>query len=92
VVLRPRYLPSFLSSARLPVQMISISNLVSRPSAEDLSMMPIAFASGARFSAGAGSLPVTERLMDRVISLPMHSDLNGATQDHIIAAVASYKA
>jgi hypothetical protein len=53
VVLRPRYLPSFLSSARLPVQMISISNLVSRPSAEDLSMMPIAFFSGARFSAGA---------------------------------------
>jgi dTDP-4-amino-4,6-dideoxygalactose transaminase len=46
----------------------------------------------ARFSAGAGSLPVTERLMDRVISLPMHSDLNGATQDHIIAAVASYRA
>ena len=45
----------------------------------------------ARFSAGPGSLPVTESLKDRVISLPMHSDLDAATQDHIIAAVAGFK-
>jgi dTDP-4-amino-4,6-dideoxygalactose transaminase len=45
----------------------------------------------ARFSSGPGSLPVTERLMERVISLPMHSDLDEATQDRIIAAVASFR-
>jgi dTDP-4-amino-4,6-dideoxygalactose transaminase len=28
--------------------------------------------------------------MDRVISLPMHADLDEATQDRIIAAVASF--
>jgi dTDP-4-amino-4,6-dideoxygalactose transaminase len=44
-----------------------------------------------RFPQGAGGLPVTERLKDRVLSLPMHSDLDEATQDRIIAAVASYK-
>ena len=44
----------------------------------------------ARFSRGPGSLPVTERLMDRVISLPMHADLDAATQDTIVAAVASF--
>lgn len=44
-----------------------------------------------RFSAGEGSLPVTERLKDRVISLPMHSDLDAATQERIIDAVASFK-
>ncbi len=43
------------------------------------------------FPQGAGGLPVTERLKDRVISLPMHSDLDEATQDRIIAAVASFK-
>lgn len=46
----------------------------------------------ARFSYGPGSLPVTERLKDRVISLPMHADLDAPTQDRIIAAVASFKA
>ncbi|MFA4950255.1 DegT/DnrJ/EryC1/StrS family aminotransferase [Brevundimonas sp.] len=45
----------------------------------------------ARFSAGEGSLPVTERLKDRVISLPMHSDLDAPTQGRIIDAVASFK-
>jgi dTDP-4-amino-4,6-dideoxygalactose transaminase len=45
----------------------------------------------ARFSRGLGSLPVTERLMERVISLPMHADLDEATQDRIIAAVASFR-
>jgi dTDP-4-amino-4,6-dideoxygalactose transaminase len=44
----------------------------------------------ARFSKGPGSLPVTERLKGRVLSLPMHSDLDEATQDTIIAAVASF--
>jgi len=43
------------------------------------------------FPQGAGGLPVTERLKDRVLSLPMHSDLDEATQDRIIAAVASFK-
>lgn len=45
----------------------------------------------AKFPQGAGGLPVTERLKDRVLSLPMHSDLDEATQDRIIAAVASFK-
>lgn len=44
------------------------------------------------FPRGAGGLPVTERLKDVVISLPMHSDLDAQTQDRIIAAVASFKA
>ena len=44
------------------------------------------------YPRGAGGLPVTERLKDVVISLPMHSDLDAATQDRIIAAVASFKA
>lgn len=44
-----------------------------------------------RFPRGEGGLPVTERLKDRVISLPMHADLDEATQDKVIAAVASYK-
>lgn len=44
-----------------------------------------------RFPRGAGGMAVTERLKDRVISLPMHSDLDEATQDRIIAAVASFK-
>jgi dTDP-4-amino-4,6-dideoxygalactose transaminase len=45
----------------------------------------------ARFSKGPGSLPVTERLKERVLSLPMHSDLDEATQDTIIAAVAGFR-
>ena len=45
----------------------------------------------AKFPHGAGGLPVTERLKDRVLSLPMHADLDAATQDRIIAAVASFK-
>lgn len=44
------------------------------------------------YPRGPQGLPVTERLMQRVISLPMHSDLDEATQDRIIAAVASFKA
>ena len=42
------------------------------------------------YPRGPQGLPVTERLKDRVISLPMHSDLDEATQDRIIAAVASF--
>lgn len=45
----------------------------------------------ARFSAGPGSLPITERLKETVISLPMHADLDEATQDRIVAAVAGFK-
>lgn len=44
----------------------------------------------ARFPQGAGGLPVTERLKDEVLSLPMHADLDEATQDRIVAAVASF--
>ncbi|GLK48689.1 aminotransferase DegT [Brevundimonas intermedia] len=44
-----------------------------------------------RFPHGAGGLPITERLKDVVLSLPMHADLDEATQDKVIAAVASYK-
>ena len=44
------------------------------------------------FPRGEGGLPVTERLKDVVISLPMHADLDAATQAKIIAAVAGYKA
>jgi UDP-2-acetamido-2-deoxy-ribo-hexuluronate aminotransferase len=44
----------------------------------------------ARFPQGAGGLPVTERLKDVVISLPMHADLDEATQDRVIEAVASF--
>lgn len=43
------------------------------------------------YPRGAGGLPVTERLKDVVISLPMHSDLDAATQDRIVAAVAGFK-
>ncbi|RYG17243.1 MAG: DegT/DnrJ/EryC1/StrS aminotransferase family protein, partial [Caulobacteraceae bacterium] len=43
------------------------------------------------FPRGAGGLPVTERLKDVVISLPMHADLDEATQDRVVAAVASFK-
>jgi dTDP-4-amino-4,6-dideoxygalactose transaminase len=34
-----------------------------------------------------GGLPVSERLADEVISLPMHAYLDAATQDRIVAAV-----
>jgi dTDP-4-amino-4,6-dideoxygalactose transaminase len=39
------------------------------------------------FPIAAGGLPVTERLADEVISLPMHAYLDVATQDRIIGAV-----
>jgi dTDP-4-amino-4,6-dideoxygalactose transaminase len=41
----------------------------------------------ADFPRGPGGLPVTEDVMNRVISLPMHPYLDEATQDRIIAAV-----
>ena len=44
-----------------------------------------------RFPQGAGGLPVTERIRDRVISLPMHADLDEAAQDRIVDAVASFE-
>ncbi|MBN8529510.1 MAG: DegT/DnrJ/EryC1/StrS aminotransferase family protein [Caulobacterales bacterium] len=43
------------------------------------------------YPRGPQGLPQTERLKDVVISLPMHADLDEATQDRIIAAVASFK-
>ncbi len=43
------------------------------------------------YPRGPQGLPETERLMKVVISLPMHADLDEATQDRIIAAVASFK-
>jgi dTDP-4-amino-4,6-dideoxygalactose transaminase len=40
------------------------------------------------FPIAEGGLPVSEKLADDVISLPMHAYLDRATQDRIIAAVA----
>lgn len=40
-----------------------------------------------RFPAADGGLPVSERLADEVISLPMHAYLEPAVQDRIVAAV-----
>ncbi|MDO1559342.1 DegT/DnrJ/EryC1/StrS aminotransferase family protein [Brevundimonas sp. 2R-24] len=39
---------------------------------------------------GAGGLPVTEAKADVVLALPMHADLDEATQDRIIDAVRSF--
>jgi dTDP-4-amino-4,6-dideoxygalactose transaminase len=39
------------------------------------------------FPVADGGLPVSERLSDDVISLPMHAYLDAATQDRVIAAV-----
>jgi dTDP-4-amino-4,6-dideoxygalactose transaminase len=39
------------------------------------------------YPVAEGGLPVSERLADEVISLPMHAYLDEATQDRIIAAV-----
>ena len=39
---------------------------------------------------GAGGLPVTEALAGTVLALPMHSYLDEATQDRIIAAVRGF--
>jgi UDP-2-acetamido-2-deoxy-ribo-hexuluronate aminotransferase len=44
----------------------------------------------ARFPLGPGGLPVTEAKAEAVISLPMHPDLDEATQDRIIAAVLAF--
>jgi dTDP-4-amino-4,6-dideoxygalactose transaminase len=44
----------------------------------------------AHFPQGAGGLPVTEALAGTVLALPMHSYLDEATQDRIIAAVRGY--
>jgi dTDP-4-amino-4,6-dideoxygalactose transaminase len=44
----------------------------------------------AHFPRGAGGLPVTEALAGTVLALPMHSYLDEATQDRIIAAVRGY--
>jgi dTDP-4-amino-4,6-dideoxygalactose transaminase len=40
-----------------------------------------------QFPVAAGGVPVSERLSEEVISLPMHAYLDEATQDRIIAAV-----
>ena len=40
-----------------------------------------------RFPCADGGLPVTDRIADEVISLPMHAYLDEPTQDRIIAAV-----
>ena len=39
------------------------------------------------FPVADGGVPVSERLTEEVISLPMHAYLDEATQDRIIAAV-----
>jgi len=45
----------------------------------------------AGFARGAGGLPVTELIRERVISLPMHADLDEATQDRVVEAVAGFE-
>ena len=40
-----------------------------------------------RFPVAEGGAPVSERMAEEVISLPMHAYLDEATQDRIIAAV-----
>ena len=40
-----------------------------------------------RYPVADGGLPVSERLAEEVISLPMHAYLDAAVQDRIIAAV-----
>ncbi|HEX8569418.1 MAG TPA: DegT/DnrJ/EryC1/StrS aminotransferase family protein [Caulobacteraceae bacterium] len=42
------------------------------------------------YPQGAGGLPVTEDVSQRVISLPMHAYLDEATQDRIVDAVRGY--
>ncbi len=39
------------------------------------------------FPVGAGGVPVSERLAEEVISLPMHAYLDQQVQDRIVAAV-----
>jgi dTDP-4-amino-4,6-dideoxygalactose transaminase len=39
------------------------------------------------FPAADNGLPVTDRLVDEVISLPMHAYIDAPTQDRVIAAV-----
>jgi len=41
----------------------------------------------ARYAEGAHATPVSDLLAGRVMSLPMHADLDPATQDHIVAAL-----
>jgi dTDP-4-amino-4,6-dideoxygalactose transaminase len=45
----------------------------------------------AGFPRGAGGLPVSEAKAATVLALPMHPYMDTATQDRIIAAIASYK-
>jgi dTDP-4-amino-4,6-dideoxygalactose transaminase len=40
-----------------------------------------------RFPTGPGGLPVTDRLKDRVMSLPMHPYLEEGVQDQVVAGV-----
>lgn len=50
--------------------------------------IPLSQQTGYRhFPSGPGGVPVSERLSQRVISLPMHPYLDAVTQDRIIAAV-----
>ena len=37
-----------------------------------------------------GDLPVTEALCHKVLSLPMHTELDREQQDHIIASIHEY--
>lgn len=44
----------------------------------------------AAFPRGAGGLPVTEALAEKVLALPMHPYMDAATQDRIIDAVKGF--
>jgi dTDP-4-amino-4,6-dideoxygalactose transaminase len=45
---------------------------------------------GARFGAGPGDCPVTERVSDCLVRLPFFNDLDGADQDAVVSAVRSW--
>ena len=45
-----------------------------------------------RFPVAEGGAPVSERLADEVISLPMHAYLDQATQDRIVIAAVRWRA
>jgi dTDP-4-amino-4,6-dideoxygalactose transaminase len=44
----------------------------------------------ADYPRGAGGLPVTEALADKVLALPMHPYMDEATQQRIIDAVKGF--
>ncbi|HAQ36224.1 MAG TPA: aminotransferase DegT, partial [Alphaproteobacteria bacterium] len=46
----------------------------------------------ADFPVAPGGLPVTMKVCDRVVSLPMHADIRGEDQQRVIDAIQAYAA